>query len=57
MSRAEIREVAAGDPINEECDPVTTVSLVLEGVAEITYRRDGELGMPSFKLKELDRAR
>jgi hypothetical protein len=56
MSRAVIREVEAGGVINEECEPITSVSLLLEGAAEITYRRDSELGMPSFKLKALDRA-
>ena len=57
MEKAILREFEPGELVGEECEPILYTGLILEGEVEITYRRDAEMGMSSFKCKQLHRDR
>lgn len=56
MALAKPVRLEPGDVLCEECEPVETVALLLEGSVNTTWRRDAELGEPSYQLKKRDRA-
>ena len=57
MERGTIRYVKPGEYIHEECEPIDNVCILLEGDGMNSFRKDSEMGMPSHRLKETDRAK
>ena len=56
LAHGEFVDFAPGQLINEEAEPVDHFTILLSGKAAFGYRKDSEMGMPSHRFKQKDRA-
>jgi CRP-like cAMP-binding protein len=56
LAHGEFVDVAPGELINEEAEPIDHFTILLSGSAEFCYRKDAEMSMPSHRFKQKDRA-
>ena len=56
LAQGEFVDVAPGECINEEAEPIDSFTILLSGRAEFLYRKDAEMGMPSHRFKQKDHA-